>query len=104
MLDIRTLFIALFAVLITVGGIMLLSRRWQPDTRSVDIWGAAALCLGVGSVLSAFRDTGPGWLCVLVAVAGVKAGDGGVEARTGNSDLVASQAHMHLWHCVSHAP
>ena len=67
MLDIRTLFIALFAVLITVGGIMLLSRRWQPDTRSVGIWGAAALCLGGGSVLSAFRDTGPGWLCVLFA-------------------------------------
>jgi signal transduction histidine kinase len=67
MLDIRTLFIALFAVIITAGGIMLLSRRWQPDTRSVGIWGGAALCLGVGSVLSAFRDTGPGWLCVLFA-------------------------------------
>jgi len=67
MLDIRTLFIALFAVIITVGGIMLLSRRWQPDTRSVGIWGGAALCLGVGSALSAFRDTGPGWLCVLFA-------------------------------------
>ena len=37
MLDIRTLFIALFAVIITAGGIMLLSRRWQPDTRSLGI-------------------------------------------------------------------
>jgi signal transduction histidine kinase len=67
MLDISTLFIALFAVIITAGGIMLLSRRWQPDTRSVGIWGGAALCLGIGSLLSAFRDTGPGWLCVLFA-------------------------------------
>jgi signal transduction histidine kinase len=67
MLDIRTLFIAHFAVIITAGGIMLLSRRWQPDTRSVGIWGAAALCLGVGLVLTAFRDTAPGWLCVLFA-------------------------------------
>ncbi len=67
MLDIRTLFIAHFAVIITAGGIMLLSRRWQPDTRSVGIWGGSALCLGVGLVLSALRDTAPGWLCVLFA-------------------------------------
>jgi signal transduction histidine kinase len=67
MLDIRTLFIAHFAVIITAGGIMLLSRRWQPDTRSVGIWGGAALCLGIGLVLSAFRDFAPSWLCVLFA-------------------------------------
>ncbi|HTJ63481.1 MAG TPA: HAMP domain-containing sensor histidine kinase [Alphaproteobacteria bacterium] len=67
MLDIRTLFVAHFAVIITAGGIMLLSRRWQPDARSVDIWGGGALCFGLGLILSAFRDTAPAWLCVLIA-------------------------------------
>jgi signal transduction histidine kinase len=67
MLDIRTLFIAHFAVIMTAGTVMLLSRRFQPDTRSVGIWGAAALSLGVGVALSAFRDALPHWLSVLVA-------------------------------------
>jgi signal transduction histidine kinase len=66
-LDIRTLFIAHFAVIITAGGIMLLSRRWQPDARSVGIWGGGALCFGTGLVLTAFRGVAPDWLTVLVA-------------------------------------
>jgi signal transduction histidine kinase len=48
------------------GLIMVLSRRWQPDTRSVGIWGAGALCFGVGMVLSGLRDIGPLWLCVII--------------------------------------
>jgi len=67
MLDIRTLFFAHFAVIMTAGTVMLLSRRFQPDTRSVGIWGAAALSLGIGVALSAFRDALPHWLSVLVA-------------------------------------
>ncbi len=67
MLDIQTLFIAHFAVIMTAGMVMLLSRRFQPDARSVGIWGAAALCLGVGVALSAFRDALPLWLTVLIS-------------------------------------
>jgi hypothetical protein len=56
-LDIRTLFIVHFAVIMMAGMVMLLSRRFQPDTPSVGIWGAAALCLGTAwrSALSAKR-------------------------------------------------
>lgn len=67
MLDIRTLFIAQFAVLITAGTVMLLSRRFQPDARSVAIWGAAAISLSVGMVFTANRDTLPHWLGVLLS-------------------------------------
>lgn len=66
MLDIRTLFFANFAATIMSGFIMVLSRRWQRDTRSVGIWGAGALCFGVGMALSGMRDIGPLWLCVII--------------------------------------
>ena len=67
MLDIRTLFVAQVAVIITAGTVMLLSRQWQPGARSVGIWGAAALCLGTGMALAALRGIAPNWLSVLVS-------------------------------------
>jgi signal transduction histidine kinase len=66
-LDIRTLYVAHFAVIITVGLVMLLSRRRQPETRSVGIWGGGAVCFGIGMVLSALRGIAPDWLSVLVS-------------------------------------
>jgi signal transduction histidine kinase len=66
-LDIRTLYVAHFAVIITVGLVMLLSRRWQPETRSVGIWGGGAVCFGIGMALSALRGVVPDWLSILVS-------------------------------------
>ena len=65
MLDIRTLFAAQVAVIITAGTVMLLSRQWQPGARSVGIWGAAALSLGIGMGLAALRGIAPDWISVL---------------------------------------
>ncbi len=67
MLDIRTLYVAQFAVIVTAGAVMLLTRHWQPGTRSVGIWGGGALCLGIGIALTALRGIAPDWLSVLVA-------------------------------------
>ena len=67
MLDIRTLYVAHFAVIITAGVVMLLTRRWQPGTRSVGIWGGGAVCFGLGMVLTALRGIAPDWLTVLVS-------------------------------------
>jgi signal transduction histidine kinase len=66
-LDIRTLYVAHFAVIITAGVVMLLTRHWQPGTRSVGIWGGGALCFGLGMALTAFRGIAPDWLTVLVS-------------------------------------
>jgi signal transduction histidine kinase len=66
-LDIRTLYVAHVAVIITAGVVMLLSRLWQPGMRSVGIWGGGALCLGTGMALTAFRGIAPDWLTVLVS-------------------------------------
>ncbi len=67
MLDIRTLYLAQFAVILTAGTVMLLSRRFQPDARSVGIWGGAAITLGIGMLLAANRDVLPLWIGVLIA-------------------------------------
>ena len=67
MLDIRTLFVAQVAVIMTAGTIMILSRQWQPGARSVGIWGAGGLCLGIGMALASLRGTAPDWLTILVA-------------------------------------
>jgi signal transduction histidine kinase len=66
-LDIRTLYVAHVAVIVTAGTVMLLSRRWQPGMRNVGTWGGAAVCLGVGMALTALRGIAPDWLTVLVA-------------------------------------
>jgi signal transduction histidine kinase len=66
-LDIRTLFVAQVAVIVTAGTIMLLSRQWQPGARSVGIWGAGGLCLGIGMALASLRGSAPDWLTVLIA-------------------------------------
>jgi signal transduction histidine kinase len=65
-LDIRTLFVAQVAVIITAGTIMLLSRQWQPGARSVGIWGAGGLCLGIGMALASLRGIAPDWLTILI--------------------------------------
>ena len=67
MLDIRTLYVAHVAAIVTAGAVMLLSRLWQPGTRSVGTWGGAAVCLGVGMALTSLRGIAPDWLTVLVA-------------------------------------
>jgi signal transduction histidine kinase len=66
-LDIRTLYAAHVAVIVTAGAVMLLTRRGQPGMRSVGTWGGAAICLGVGMALTALRGVAPDWLTVLVA-------------------------------------
>jgi signal transduction histidine kinase len=66
-LDIRTLYVAHVAVILTAGMVMLLSRHWQPGARSVGTWGGGAVCLGVGMALTALRGIAPDWLTVLVA-------------------------------------
>jgi signal transduction histidine kinase len=67
MLDIRTLYVAHFAVIVTAGAVMLLSRHWQPGMRSIATWGGGALCLGVGMALASFRGIASDWLTVIVS-------------------------------------
>ena len=67
MLDIRTLYVAHVAAIVTAGAVMLLSRLSQPDARSVGTWGGSAVCLGVGMALTSLRGIAPDWLSVLVA-------------------------------------
>jgi signal transduction histidine kinase len=66
-LDIRTLFIAHVAVIVTAGAIMMLSRHWQPGMPGVGAWGGGALCLAAAMALTALRGIAPDWLSVLIA-------------------------------------
>jgi signal transduction histidine kinase len=66
-LDIRTLYVAHVAVIVTAGAVMLLTRRGQHGMRSVGTWGGSAICLGIGMALTALRGVAPDWLTVLVA-------------------------------------